>query len=131
MDRTPFLSSPTCESSHSFPFALAFVMGLTSTVAFLATQAFAQVNSNDYPIDKPFSKPARQNHLDVERPNMILFMPDQLRFDAVGTFAEHGAKTPNIDAFAAEGVKFTICFAQASTCSQSRNSMFGRSIAST
>ena len=55
---------------------------------------------------------------------MILFMPDQLRFDAVGTFSSHGAKTPNIDAFAAEGVKFTYCFAQASTCWQSRTSMF-------
>lgn len=33
-------------------------------------------------------------------------------------------QTPNIDAFAAEGVKFTNIFQQAPTCSQSRSSMF-------
>lgn len=84
----------------------------------------AQVNTNDYPIDEPYQQPPRDNGLQVDHPNMNLFMPDQLRFDAVSTFSKHGAKTPNFDAFAAEGIKFTDCFAQASTCSQSRNSMF-------
>lgn len=32
-------------------------------------------------------------------------------------------QTPNIDAFAREGVRFTNAFAQASVCSQSRCSM--------
>ncbi|KAI7337405.1 hypothetical protein KC315_g2323 [Hortaea werneckii] len=55
---------------------------------------------------------------------MIMFMPDQLRYDAVGVFGNEIAKTPNIDAFAKEGTRFTNCFLQASTCSQSRCSMF-------
>lgn len=75
-------------------------------------------------ITNPYVKPAKPNGLDTEQPNMILFMPDQLRYDAVGAFGSQVAKTPNIDAFAAEGTKFTNVFLQASTCSQSRCSMF-------
>lgn len=60
------------------------------------------------------------------RPNFIIFMPDQLRYDSLGciTGPESGIKTPNIDAFAARGSFFTNCFTQASVCSQSRCSMF-------
>lgn len=65
------------------------------------------------------------------RPNYIIFMPDQLRYDSLGctTKGSDGStaspiKTPNIDAFAARGSLFTNCFTQASVCSQSRCSMF-------
>ncbi|KAH7323196.1 alkaline-phosphatase-like protein [Stachybotrys elegans] len=62
------------------------------------------------------------------RPNYIIFMPDQLRYDSLGCTADPALgipiKTPNIDAFAARGNLFTNCFTQASVCSQSRCSMF-------
>ncbi|OAK99951.1 alkaline phosphatase-like protein [Phaeosphaeriaceae sp. SRC1lsM3a] len=60
------------------------------------------------------------------RPNFVIFMPDQLRYDSVGCLAgpESPIKTPNIDAFARRGTRFTNCFVQASVCSQSRCSMF-------
>lgn len=38
-----------------------------------------------YTKDYPYYIPAESNGLAVEKPN-ILFMPDQLRFDAVGCF---------------------------------------------
>ncbi|KAH7143266.1 alkaline-phosphatase-like protein [Fusarium sp. MPI-SDFR-AT-0072] len=61
-----------------------------------------------------------------DRPNYIIFMPDQLRYDSLGctTGPNSEIKTPNIDAFAARGSLFTNCFTQASVCSQSRCSMF-------
>lgn len=61
-----------------------------------------------------------------ERPNFIIFMPDQLRFDSLGCTTEGsaGINTPNIDAFRRRGTLFTNCFTQASVCSQSRCSMF-------
>ncbi|KAH6994928.1 alkaline-phosphatase-like protein [Ilyonectria destructans] len=61
-----------------------------------------------------------------DRPNYIIFMPDQLRYDSLGCTAgpDSGIRTPNIDAFAARGSLFTNCFTQASVCSQSRCSMF-------
>jgi arylsulfatase A-like enzyme len=61
------------------------------------------------------------------RPNFVIFMPDQLRYDSLGytsTTGERVVKTPNIDAFAKRGTQFTNCFVQASVCSQSRCSMF-------
>jgi arylsulfatase A-like enzyme len=60
-----------------------------------------------------------------DRPNYIIFMPDQLRYDSLGcTTGNSEIKTPNIDSFAAKGSLFTNCFTQASVCSQSRCSMF-------
>ncbi len=60
----------------------------------------------------------------VVRPNLLLFMPDQLRADGVGCFGSDVASTPNIDALASEGVRFEQAFAQHSVCTQSRISMF-------
>ncbi|RSN64330.1 sulfatase-like hydrolase/transferase [Actinomadura sp. WAC 06369] len=60
----------------------------------------------------------------MTRPNFIIFMPDQLRADAVGAFGNPLAHTPNLDRFAASGTLFDQAFAQHSVCSQSRVSMF-------
>jgi arylsulfatase A-like enzyme len=57
------------------------------------------------------------------RPNILIFMPDQLRADAVGCFGGF-AQTPNIDALATRGTRFTNAFAQNSVCSPSRVSLF-------
>src|SRR4051794_15390432 len=53
-----------------------------------------------------------------ERPNVVVFMPDQLRYDAA--LAAH---TPNLDALRARGTSFTNAFSQHSVCSPSRVSM--------
>lgn len=61
-----------------------------------------------------------------------MFMPDQLRYDALGCTQESAGtgpkpspiRTPNIDAFRARGTLFTECYVQASVCAQSRCSMF-------
>lgn len=60
----------------------------------------------------------------TRRPNFILFMPDQLRYDCIGTFGNSQIRTPNIDKLAGQGVKFTNSFLQHSVCSQSRCSIF-------
>lgn len=60
------------------------------------------------------------------RPNLLIFMPDQLRYDSLGCTGDGNGPvhTRNIDAFARRGTRFTNCFTQASVCSQSRCSMF-------
>ena len=58
------------------------------------------------------------------RPNILLFMPETLRADAVFGPKEQRAKTPNMDRLAGEGVAFTNCFAQMAFCSPSRCGMF-------
>ncbi|KAH6673457.1 alkaline-phosphatase-like protein [Halenospora varia] len=78
-----------------------------------------------------YSKPALPLPLRINpkigegRPNLVIFMPDQLRYDSLKcTTPESAIRTPNIDAFCARGTLFTNCFTQASVCSQSRCSMF-------
>lgn len=39
-----------------------------------------------YSIDNPYHIPAKPNGLTIDKPNMIIFMPDQLRYDSVGCF---------------------------------------------
>jgi arylsulfatase A-like enzyme len=59
----------------------------------------------------------------MSRPNLVLFMPDQLRADAVGCFGSPVASTPNIDALAARGVRFDDAWAQHPVCGPSRVSL--------
>ncbi|KAI1859020.1 hypothetical protein JX265_010497 [Neoarthrinium moseri] len=81
---------------------------------------------------EPYKRPPLPLPLHVDsknggsRPNYIMFMPDQLRYDSLGCTSNGSRviKTPNIDAFRQRGTLFTNCFTQASVCSQSRCSMF-------
>jgi arylsulfatase A-like enzyme len=57
------------------------------------------------------------------RPNIVLFMPDQLRADALGCFGSPVASTPHIDALAARGVRFDDAWAQHPVCGPSRVSL--------
>ena len=57
-------------------------------------------------------------------PNLLLFMPETIRADAIYTPPGAGAITPNFDRLCSEGVAFTRAFAQMSYCTPSRCSMF-------
>ncbi|PLB43434.1 arylsulfatase A [Aspergillus steynii IBT 23096] len=63
-----------------------------------------------------------------KKPNLLIFMPDQLRYDSLGCTSSPSnpdpVYTPNINAFSQRGTLFTNAFVQASVCSQSRCSMF-------
>jgi arylsulfatase A-like enzyme len=59
-----------------------------------------------------------------DRPNILLFMPDQLRADCVGWAGNNVVQTPAIDELAGRGVRFTNAYSQHSVCAQSRISMF-------
>ncbi|NJN82178.1 MAG: sulfatase-like hydrolase/transferase [Caldilineaceae bacterium] len=55
--------------------------------------------------------------------NFIIFMPDELRAESVGSYGHPLAPTPNMDALAAQGVRFDQCHVQHSVCTPSRCSM--------
>ncbi|MHB8902078.1 MAG: sulfatase-like hydrolase/transferase, partial [Thermoguttaceae bacterium] len=55
------------------------------------------------------------------RPNLILILCDNLGYGDVGCFnPEARQRTPRIDRMAAEGTKFTDCYAAATVCTPSR-----------
>ncbi len=56
--------------------------------------------------------------------NILFIMCDQLRFDYLGCAGHPTIKTPNIDALAARGVRFTRAYVQSPVCGPSRMSFY-------
>jgi arylsulfatase A-like enzyme len=57
------------------------------------------------------------------KPNVIIFIADDVSFDDLGCYGNKQVQTPNIDKLAAAGIRFTNCYLTASSCSPSRNSI--------
>jgi N-sulfoglucosamine sulfohydrolase len=54
------------------------------------------------------------------RPNIVLYLSDDHGWDLAGCYGNPVVRTPNIDALARQGMRFTRAFAAAPTCSPSR-----------
>src|SRR5439155_6052083 len=54
------------------------------------------------------------------RPNIIFILADDLGYGDPGCYGQKKIKTPNIDRLAAEGMRFTQCYAGSSVCAPSR-----------
>lgn len=66
-----------------------------------------------------------------ERKNVLFIMCDQLRFDYLGCSGHPTIKTPNIDALAKRGVRFSNTYCQSPICGPSRMSTYtGRYVSS-
>ncbi len=59
----------------------------------------------------------------ARRPNIIFFMPDEMRADSLGCYGNPITKTPNIDRLAQEGARFSNCHVQYPVCGASRCSL--------
>ena len=58
-----------------------------------------------------------------EKPNIILFVADNLGWKDLGCFGNYDIRTPNVDRMAAGGIRFTNAFITSSSCSPSRASI--------
>lgn len=58
-----------------------------------------------------------------KKPNIILFIADDVSWNDLGCYENHDVKTPNIDKLATQGIRFDSFFLTASSCSPSRNSI--------
>ncbi len=56
----------------------------------------------------------------ASRPNIILIMADDLGYGGIGCYGNTEIQTPNLDALAAEGLRFTDFHANAPVCSPTR-----------
>jgi len=57
------------------------------------------------------------------RPNMVLFLPDEMRADSLGCYGNPVTRTPNFDRLAAQGTLFRECHVQFPVCGASRCSL--------
>lgn len=58
----------------------------------------------------------------VERPNIVLIMADDMGYECLGSYGSTSYNTPNLDKMAAEGVRFDHCYSQP-LCTPSRVKM--------
>src|SRR6185436_4063785 len=56
-------------------------------------------------------------------PNIIFILADDLGYGDVGCYGQKKIKTPNLDKLAAEGIRFTQCYAGTTVCAPSRSSL--------
>jgi arylsulfatase A-like enzyme len=59
-----------------------------------------------------------------QRPNIILIITDQQRYDTVGALGFDYMETPTLDRLVSEGTAFDNCFITAPSCAPSRASLF-------
>ncbi len=54
------------------------------------------------------------------RPNIVFILADDLGWGDLGCYGQTKIKTPNLDKLAADGVRFTYCYAGSTVCAPSR-----------
>ncbi len=69
------------------------------------------------------SIPEATDGVNVNRPNILFIICDDLRPDALGCYGSRHVRTPHIDALARGGVRFANAFCTTSLCSPSRASI--------
>lgn len=57
------------------------------------------------------------------QPNLVLFMPDEMRADALACYGNPLTRTPNFDKLAQDGTRFANCHVQFPVCGASRCSL--------
>src|SRR5690606_4850218 len=58
-----------------------------------------------------------------ERPNIILILADDLGYGDLGSYGQEYIQTPNLDALANNGMRFTQFYAGNTVCAPSRSSL--------
>jgi arylsulfatase A len=84
-----------------------------TTSAFLITLAFLLLS----PYCKAFSADSSGH------PNIVLFLADDLGFGDLACYGHPAIQSPNLDAFAKQGVRLTQCYAASAVCSPSRSAI--------
>lgn len=90
-------------------------------IAGLASQVAAQRSVAEGVL--PEGAIQREGSAGSDRPNLILFMPDEMRADALSCYGNPITHTPNFDKLASEGTRFANCFVQFPVCGASRCSL--------
>jgi arylsulfatase A-like enzyme len=57
----------------------------------------------------------------IQKPNIIFIMTDDLGYADIGCYGQKHILTPNVDRLAAQGTRFTDCYAGSTVCAPSRS----------
>ncbi|WAJ71795.1 sulfatase family protein [Catenovulum adriaticum] len=59
-----------------------------------------------------------------KQPNFLIFISDDLTFRDIGVYGNPDVKTPNLDAFAKQGLKFNQAFSSSAMCAPTRMELY-------
>lgn len=59
----------------------------------------------------------------MDRPNIVVILADDLGYGDLGAYGQTKIKTPHLDKFAAEGMRFTSAYAGSTVCAPSRSAL--------
>src|SRR5256885_1748987 len=68
----------------------------------------------------PAAPPAPAPTTARPQPNILFILADDLGYGDLGSYGQTKIKTPNLDKLAAEGIRFTDCYAGSTVCAPSR-----------
>src|SRR5581483_6813969 len=103
---------------HAMP-PLRFIKYLLLTLAALALESPKMLPAADAPAGV---------HADAARPNILFLLSDDHSYPYLGCYGNPDVRTPNLDRFAAEGLRFDRMFVSCPQCVPSRAAlMTGRS----
>lgn len=68
-------------------------------------------------------KKKEQEKPNIEKPNIVFILVDDLGYGDIGCFGQKKIQTPNIDRLANEGIKFTQAYAGNAVCAPCRSSL--------
>ena len=93
--------------------------------SFLGTSGAAMLTGLAAPASSTGKEPEGQlaAQSNPSHPNLVLFMPDELRADALACYGNPVCMTPNLDRLAREGTRFANCHVQYPVCGASRCSL--------
>ena len=61
------------------------------------------------------------HNISSDKPNIIFIMADDLGYGDLGSYGQKVIQTPHLDKMAAEGMRFTQCYAGSTVCAPSRS----------
>jgi hypothetical protein len=93
--------------------SIALLMALLPTAG--AQQAAPQPQQQ-----APKAQPQPRQVIPPKTPNIIFILADDLGYGDLGCYGQKKIKTPNLDKLAAEGMRFTQCYAGSTVCAPSR-----------
>ncbi len=67
--------------------------------------------------------PSLAHAKEQKQPNFVIFLTDDLGWGDLGSYGHSLIKTPNLDAFAKQGMRFTQCYSASAVCSPSRSAI--------
>ncbi|WP_111979231.1 sulfatase family protein [Algibacillus agarilyticus] len=88
-----------------------------SITLFAATAVALSLTACSYLQEKTTMTPS------AKKPNVVVFYVDDLGYGDLSSYGAKGVKTPNVDALAANGIRFTDAHSSSATCTPSRYSL--------